>query len=352
MKKLVVAGFLLAGIMGAKAQVSVILKNATPQASTTIAGGNSVIVGDGAGNAVLPTATSNVFVGFISGMSNTTGADNTFVGWGAASGNTTGGYNTIVGRSAGGSNTTAFYNTFVGAQSGFKNSTGPGNTFIGSGCGYENISGGNNVVTGFGAGAKLNSWGNAIYGRSAGANAIGDGNVLVGQSAGSVAVSGNVMIGSGAGETAAVSNQLYIANSNTTTPLIWGDFATSKLKFNAKVNIGSNPFPTNSLYSTYQLFVKGGILTDEVRVALSTATGWADYVFAKDYNLKPLSEVEAFINTNGHLPNVPSAAEVKQDGIALGDMSRIQQEKIEELTLYIIAQNKRIEALEAKMNNK
>lgn len=126
-----------------------------------------------------------------------------------------------------------------------------------------------------------------------------------------------------------------------------------RIQTDGKVGIGSiTTFPTNLLYDTYKLFVTGGILTDEVRVALSASGTWADYVFAKDYKLKPLSEVEAFINTNGHLPNVPSAATVKQDGIALGDMSRIQQEKIEELTLYIIAQNKRIEALEAKMNNK
>lgn len=88
--------------------------------------------------------------------------------------------------------------------------------------------------------------------------------------------------------------------------------------------------------SNYKLFVKGGILTEEVRVS----TTWADYVFNKDYNLKPLSEVETFIKENGHLPNVPSAAQVKEEGIELGNMAKIQQEKIEELTLYIIEQDK------------
>lgn len=124
-------------------------------------------------------------------------------------------------------------------------------------------------------------------------------------------------------------------------------------KISGKVGIGNvTSFPTNTLYTNYNLFVKGGILTDEVRVALSSGGTWADYVFAKDYNLKPLSEVEAFIAKNKHLPNVPSAAQVKEEGINIGDMARIQQEKIEELTLYIIEQNKRIEALEAKMNTK
>lgn len=92
--------------------------------------------------------------------------------------------------------------------------------------------------------------------------------------------------------------------------------------------------------SNYKLFVTGGILTEEIRVKTSSGGTWADYVFAKDYNLKPLSEVEKFIETNGHLPNVPNANQVKEEGINVGEMAKIQQEKIEELTLYLIEQNK------------
>lgn len=108
-----------------------------------------------------------------------------------------------------------------------------------------------------------------------------------------------------------------------------------------KVAIGTedNPMPTTAGgvdVSNYKLFVKGGILTEEVRVS----TLWADYVFNEDYNLKSLDEVEKFINDNGHLPNVPSAKQVEENGIELGEMAKIQQEKIEELTLYIIEQNK------------
>lgn len=110
-----------------------------------------------------------------------------------------------------------------------------------------------------------------------------------------------------------------------------------------KVGIGTeeNPIPITASgvdVSNYKLFVKGGILTEEVRVSL--ANTWADYVFEEDYVLKPLNEVEQFINDNGHLPNVPSAEQVKEEGIELGEMAKIQQEKIEELTLYIIEQNK------------
>jgi hypothetical protein len=121
-----------------------------------------------------------------------------------------------------------------------------------------------------------------------------------------------------------------------------------------KVSIGGNAFPSSTItaYAGYKLFVQGGILTDEVRVKLSASGTWADYVFAKDYKLPSIKEVEAFIAKNNHLPNVPSAKQVQEEGINVAQMATIQQEKIEELMLYIIKQDKRIEALEAKLNNK
>lgn len=89
-----------------------------------------------------------------------------------------------------------------------------------------------------------------------------------------------------------------------------------------KVGIGtSTTFPSNPIYANYKLFVTGGILTDEVRVALSSSGTWADYVFAKDYKLLSIKEVEQFIAKNNHLPNVPSAKQVKEEGINVGDMA-------------------------------
>jgi hypothetical protein len=98
--------------------------------------------------------------------------------------------------------------------------------------------------------------------------------------------------------------------------------------------------------SAYRLFVKGGILTDELRVR----TGWADYVFEEDYKLPTLTEVGAFIQENGHLPNVPSAAQVEAEGTEIGEITRIQQEKIEELTLYMIEMQKEIEDLKTRID--
>lgn len=94
----------------------------------------------------------------------------------------------------------------------------------------------------------------------------------------------------------------------------------------------------------YQLAVNGNIRTKEVIVE----TGWADYVFAERYHLKPLEEVEAFIKQNNHLPNIPSAKEIEENGLHLGDVQKRMMEKIEELTLYVIELKKEIEILKKK----
>ena len=91
------------------------------------------------------------------------------------------------------------------------------------------------------------------------------------------------------------------------------------------------------------LAVKGKITSEEVEVTLS---GWSDFVFYDDYYLRPLCEVEQFIQTNRHLPDVPSEAEVLANGVNVGEMSATLLLKIEELTLYIIGLNKRIAELE------
>lgn len=85
-----------------------------------------------------------------------------------------------------------------------------------------------------------------------------------------------------------------------------------------------------------------GILTEKVKVALRDNASWADYVFADGYNLKALSQVEAYIKENKHLPGIESAEEIKKNGLDLGAMQVKQMEKIEELTLYAIEQEKRI----------
>lgn len=119
---------------------------------------------------------------------------------------------------------------------------------------------------------------------------------------------------------------------------------------NGNVGIGSiNP--------DEKLTVKGKIHAEEVTIDLNVP---ADYVFEKyytgsstlksDYVMPTLAEVEKFTREKNHLPNIPSAKEIKDKGLQVGEMSNAMLQKIEELTLYIIEQNKRIEILEAKVN--
>lgn len=97
--------------------------------------------------------------------------------------------------------------------------------------------------------------------------------------------------------------------------------------------------------SNMELNVNGKITAKEVKVALDEY--WPDYVFKSDYRLPGLQQVEVFINENGHLPGVPNAAQVEQNGIELGEMNALLLQKIEELTLYIIAQDKEMKELKA-----
>ncbi len=99
------------------------------------------------------------------------------------------------------------------------------------------------------------------------------------------------------------------------------------------------------LNSTDLLAVNGLIHAKEVKVDL---VGWPDYVFENNYDLKPLRELEVEINKLGHLPNIPSAKEVEENGVNLGEMNKKLLEKVEELTLYVIELNKEVEKLKAK----
>jgi hypothetical protein len=117
----------------------------------------------------------------------------------------------------------------------------------------------------------------------------------------------------------------------------------SVLTINTSGNVGIG---TNVPDSYYKLSVRGPIRATEVRVN----TGWADYVFEKDYRLQPLAEVEAYIKENKHLPDVPSAAEVEQNGINVGEMNAVLLRKIEELTLHLIELKKDNDLLKSKVD--
>jgi hypothetical protein len=110
---------------------------------------------------------------------------------------------------------------------------------------------------------------------------------------------------------------------------------------------GTNPkqFPAG-----FKLAVEGKVIAEEVQVDLKG--NWPDYVFTPAHRRLSLPALEQFVLTNKHLPNIPSAAEVKaKGGIELGDMNVRLLEKVEELTLYIIEQQQHIEQLQQAVQN-
>jgi hypothetical protein len=138
------------------------------------------------------------------------------------------------------------------------------------------------------------------------------------------------------------SDYIYLAQENTQgvlvsaqdTPLKLGSGSASTMTLDPSGNVGigtTNP--------THKLAVNGTIKAKEVIVE---TTGWSDYVFAEDYHLAPLAEVEAHIKTNKRLPGIPSAAQVAESGVNIGDVQAALLAKVEELTLHLIAQEKQI----------
>jgi hypothetical protein len=119
------------------------------------------------------------------------------------------------------------------------------------------------------------------------------------------------------------------------------------MSFNQGGKIGMGCLPGTE---KYRLYVKDGIVSEEVLVKLPNADGtWPDYVFNNDYDLQDLTSVESFIKINKHLPELPSANEVIENGIELGKMNALLLKKIEELTLYILQQQRQIDAQQSQI---
>ena len=217
------------------------------------------------------TADSNTAAGWQALRANSTGTSNTATGAAALWKNTTGNYNSSFGQNSLFSNTSGSNNTAIGYNS-LKHSTGNGNTSLGSGSLFTNSTGGGNVSVGINSLYK-NSTGSlnislgqgSQYYNTSGENNVGIGyranlnnttgsnNTIIGHEAGggggSHAKEGNVFLGHMAGFAETGNNKLYIDNSNTSSPLIWGDFNSDILSFNGKVGINTSS-PTAGLHIT------------------------------------------------------------------------------------------------------
>ncbi|WP_299222416.1 hypothetical protein [uncultured Aquimarina sp.] len=145
---------------------------------------------------------------------------------------------------------------------------------------------------------------------------------------------------------------IYNANTNKSTLMVnfVGDFeegvriAGSKLNVDGQVGIGTTDT------SGYRLAVRGNILAEELKIR--TYANWPDYVFETNYELKSLTEIDTYIKENGHLPNIPSAKKVTEEGFNVGEMNAKLLEKVEELTLYIIKLNQELKEVKKELKIK
>jgi hypothetical protein len=178
-------------------------------------------------------ADRNTFMGYCSGMNFQTGMDNVFIGSNAGKTYTSGSINVLIGSGAGENSNLAYQNVYIGAFAGQNSTTGSYNTFIGYATGNGNANGCDNTYYGYKAGVS-----------GAGQNQ----NVYIGSECGRDASgSGNIFLGYQTGYSQAGSNQLLIDNSNTTTPLIYGNFASDYLRIYGK--FGINTVPTYLIHS-------------------------------------------------------------------------------------------------------
>lgn len=274
--------------------------------------------------------TLQAFYGYQAGnFEGNTGLANTAFGFRALKSNTSGKFNLGIGTQALNSNTSGENNVAFGTNALYTNTTGSLNVAIGTNAlfnntiGFSNIAIGNDALKGV---AGSNPGGNIAIGAGAGQNAIGNSNLFIGPS-------------SGANETG--DGKIYIANSSTTTPLIYGDFSAKYLAV-GEVATADRLAATSG---GYRLLVKGGMITEKIKVAVAGSADWADYVFEDTYKILSLEQVEKFIKENKHLPNVPSAEEMVKNGLDVTLTNAKLLEKIEELTLYMIELNKEVKAL-------
>lgn len=119
----------------------------------------------------------------------------------------------------------------------------------------------------------------------------------------------------------------------------------SRLFISSTGNVGIGTNNVND--PNCRLFVETGIRTRKVVV---DQAAWPDFVFHPSYNLRPLKEIEQYIHQNHHLPEVVSEATVKKEGLDLGDNQAALLKKVEELTLYLIEQNKKMEQMQHEID--
>ena len=273
-------------------------------------------------NALSRQGAFSVGIGYYSLQFNTT-QHNTAVGYNALHYTSTGNNNVGLGSQAMFFNTLGNENTAVGFEALFSGTQPVGNTAIGFRSNRQLATGAFNTAVGY----------YSLYN-----NLTGNRNTAIGHLAGYKNLgSNNVFIGEGAGYFELGSDKFYVAKDSLNT-LVYGDMGTGQVLL-------GNPNPAGYVFGGAQtLNVIGGLLVDSARVALTSE--WPDYVFDQNYKKPTVEYLRTYIQNNRRLPDMPSADEVKANGIELGNMQALLLKKIEELTLIIIEQDKKIKDLE------
>jgi hypothetical protein len=250
----------------------------------TTTGYHNTFVGRSAGRANI-IGYGNTFIGTHAGELNT-GNDNTFIGKDAGLFNNSGHDNTFIGKEAGHHNLSGNYNTFIGQEAGYWN-VADYNTFIGQFSGVNNSSGNSNTFLGQSAGAA-NKWGdaNTFIGRSAGVQTTtGYYNTFIGRAAGAANKTGygNIFLGYYAGYFETGSNKLYISNSNTSSPLIYGEFDNEFVTINGTLNANdTNVKGVLDVNNDVIINGKLGVGTSSPNFSLEVETTRKDAIFGVD----------------------------------------------------------------------
>ena len=291
----------------------------------------NIFIGLNSGTSITPgfpltaDGRDNVFIGNESGINNSSGHTNVFVGNGSGQANTTGNFNVFIGSDAGYSNQDKTYNTFVGAGAGrmstsyentfvgcmaghmtstghdnsyigfwagFKNDSGNLNTMFGSAVGLCNVGGNNNTIMGFQAGMgseTTNNSDNSILGFKGGLSLnTGSNNVMLGSESGYSVEdgSGNVFLGYKSGYNELGSDKLYIDNSDTSSPLIYGDFAANALTINgtlattSSATVGANATVNGTYMRMFNNPGTGALPTNYVYQGGSANSTAKEFAFA------------------------------------------------------------------------
>lgn len=316
----------------------------------------------------------NVAIGTNAGANISTGHDNVLLGENAGVSLTVATGNAFFGIGAGTRASSASGNTFFGANTGYNTLTGIRNVFLGNGAGISNETGSENTAIGNGANFTTTNLTRAtVIGAFASVGCssclvLGDPGVKVGIglstpqeklhiNGGTIRINfADIPTASGtyyklyADANGRIVRDAAVAtareSSENLTNQDWGKYENHLYNLNSGgiiIGTGIDKLPEN-----YKLFVSEGILTEKVKVAIKNSRDWADYVFDDTYPLMPLPDVETFIKTNKHLPEVPSAEQVIGNGLNLAEMDAILLKKVEELTLHLIRLSRDVETLSAE----